>query len=88
MDFSVERAEDILKHMELLEDARNPSNRPSFWVKIIHVRILYLYLYDTESCKFIYIIRSIDNIYTIWISIVADTVTQVHTDNMHPKENM
>ncbi|KAJ1692581.1 hypothetical protein LUZ63_009279 [Rhynchospora breviuscula] len=37
MDVSVERAEDILMHMKLLEAARSPVKKLSFTVKVVHV---------------------------------------------------
>ncbi|KAJ3672367.1 hypothetical protein LUZ60_007088 [Juncus effusus] len=37
MDVSVERADDILIHMKLLEDAKNPLTEPPFSVKVVRV---------------------------------------------------
>ncbi|XP_078161122.1 serine/threonine-protein kinase STY46-like [Carex rostrata] len=39
MDVNVEKAEDILMHMNLLEDARNPAKQPSFLVRLVHVSL-------------------------------------------------
>ncbi|XP_072967816.1 serine/threonine-protein kinase STY46-like [Typha angustifolia] len=37
MDVNVERAEDVLTHKKLLEQARDPANRPAFSVRVVQV---------------------------------------------------
>nr|CAD1833593.1 unnamed protein product [Ananas comosus var. bracteatus] len=37
MDVNVERAEDVLMHKRLLEEVRDPSNRPAFSVQVVQV---------------------------------------------------
>ncbi|XP_020115320.1 serine/threonine-protein kinase STY46 [Ananas comosus] len=37
MDVNVERAEDVLMHKRLLEEARDPYNRPAFSVRVVQV---------------------------------------------------
>ncbi|XP_073011432.1 serine/threonine-protein kinase STY46-like [Typha latifolia] len=37
MDVNVERAEDVLMHKKLLEQARDPANRPAFSVRVVQV---------------------------------------------------
>lgn len=47
MDVNVEKAEDILMHMNLLEDARNPAKQPSFLVRLVHVRIFFHFVFSS-----------------------------------------
>nr|CAD1822043.1 unnamed protein product [Ananas comosus var. bracteatus] len=37
MDVNVERVEDVLMHKRLLEEVRDPSNRPAFSVQVVQV---------------------------------------------------
>lgn len=39
MDVNVERAEDVLMHMKLLEKAIHPENQPAFSVRIVQVHL-------------------------------------------------
>lgn len=39
MDVNVERAEDVLTHKRLLEQARDPAQRPAFAVRAVQVMI-------------------------------------------------
>ena len=39
MDVNVERAEDVLTHRRLLEQARDPAQRPAFAVRAVQVMI-------------------------------------------------
>jgi hypothetical protein len=39
MDVNVERAEDVLTHKRLLEQAKDPAHRPAFAVRSVQVMI-------------------------------------------------
>jgi hypothetical protein len=39
MDVNVERAEDVLTHRRLLEQAKDPAQRPAFAVRAVQVMI-------------------------------------------------
>lgn len=41
MDVNVERAEDVLTHKRLLEQARDPAQRPAFAVRAVQVMIFH-----------------------------------------------
>jgi hypothetical protein len=53
MDVNVERAEDVLTHKWLLEQARDPVHRPAFAVRAVQVTIFQIspeLLYDFAVC--------------------------------------
>jgi hypothetical protein len=37
LDVNAERAEDVLTHKSLLQNAKDPENRPTFHVRAVHV---------------------------------------------------
>jgi isopentenyl diphosphate isomerase/L-lactate dehydrogenase-like FMN-dependent dehydrogenase len=44
LDVNAERAEDVLTHKTLLQNAKDPENRPTFHVRAVHVCPLFPFL--------------------------------------------
>ncbi|WOL00195.1 serine/threonine-protein kinase STY46-like [Canna indica] len=49
MDVNVERAEDVLRHMELLQQAQDPHKRPAFFVRLLQASLAALAVDQGDS---------------------------------------
>jgi hypothetical protein len=50
LDVNAERAEDVVTHQRLLEEARDPQRRPALAVRVVQVTNIFRQSRSRESC--------------------------------------